>query len=406
MMTLGKICFAGDTALTLLIESTYESQEQYLRPMLMLKSLLEAGANVELPESPATGPLHMAAKKCLTYFVEQLIEARADVHREDPSGKTPLIVAAENSGYENRGVVQALIDAGAKVDYQDTEGHTALSRCLDQNSLNLDGVIGSVSSLLAASADVELPPEPARSPLQEVASKGNNLYILEQLIEAGADVNRSSATGKTALMFSATGSKSGADLLIHAGADIAAVNDAGESALLQICQYERSESQSLFVDYLLVGGADVSTASSTGTTPLHEAADSGLPYVCRRLVESGASVDAVDARGYTPLMSVRRYRHYNYLMIEILLAAGSDVNHESNTDGTIVHLLVDYNDERSLKLVMGFCPDLTKTNNQGQTPLSLAQSKSNYEGYIDILNAQYTASCAYNLKIYKEGDRW
>ncbi|XP_064098200.1 serine/threonine-protein phosphatase 6 regulatory ankyrin repeat subunit A-like [Macrobrachium nipponense] len=316
---------------------------------------------------------------------------------------TPLIIASKNLRYGDRGVVKALLDAGAKVNHQDSEGHTALSRSLEKNPIV---IYDAVNSLLAAAADVELPPEPAMSPLQEVASKSDNHRLLEQLIEAGADVNRTSAAGKTALMYSATGSESGADLLIDAGVDINAKDDAGDFALLLACKSGRSESQSLFVDHLLEKGVDVNAASATGNTALHEAARNALPYVCRRLVESGASVYAVDYQGYTPLMSMGGYFDHRHLVIEILLAAGSDINHESNTDGTVVHLLVTYGDAMSLKLVMGFCPDLTKTNDQAQTPLALAQSRFNSEEFIDILNAKYTASCAYDLKIYKEGDRW
>ena len=52
---------------------------------------------------------------------------------------------------------------------------------------------------------------------------------------------------------------------------------------------------------LISAGADVSAATETGDTPLHDAASYGKTDIVRVLISAGADVRAKDAHGNTPL---------------------------------------------------------------------------------------------------------
>ncbi len=74
------------------------------------RALLELGVGVNKAKSDGRTPLVVAADNSHEVIVRVLIEAGADANKANDIGVTPLLVAAEK-GHE--GVVLALIEAGA-----------------------------------------------------------------------------------------------------------------------------------------------------------------------------------------------------------------------------------------------------------------------------------------------------
>ena len=86
------------------------------------------------------------------------------------------------------------------------------------------------------------------------------------------------------------------DGLIAAGANLSALNDQGQPPLiLSIAHGFRRASLAL-----IAGGANVELGS-TDSPPLHLAAYYGAASVFRALVDKGAKLDRLDARGRTPV---------------------------------------------------------------------------------------------------------
>ena len=88
--------------------------------------------------------------------------------------------------------------------------------------------------------------------------------------------------------------------LLERGADAAAINDAGASALHFCCYEAMLDARSARA--LLSAGADANAIeSSSGATPLHYAAEAGDVALCGALVDDGgADPRLIDAYGYTP----------------------------------------------------------------------------------------------------------
>lgn len=165
--------------------------------------------------------------------VRELVEAKADVNLQDKYGQSALIYAAFGNYLD---VVQYLLKHGANMDIQvrckcivllsfgcvfgarhsltlaanimchfycltalpQTKfGQTAMMKAAFSNSHHI------VSALLGRRANVDLQATDGRTALM-IASQTNNLKVVEDLVEqAGADVNRQDATGKTAAMLAA-----------------------------------------------------------------------------------------------------------------------------------------------------------------------------------------------------------
>ena len=98
--------------------------------LAVLKTLVAAGADVNLRNSVGATPLHHASNLVCDQqfeYVEVLIDAGADVNAVDIRGSTPLHLAAAQGSVA---VVRVLIAAGAAIDVEDSEGYTPLARSL------------------------------------------------------------------------------------------------------------------------------------------------------------------------------------------------------------------------------------------------------------------------------------
>jgi ankyrin repeat protein len=151
------------------------------------------------------------------------------------------------------------------------------------------------------------------------AIRENNLALLRTLVESGG-TKGSGPGGQTPLMAAASfGSVEAVSLLINAGADPAAVNDSGITALHLAAGDPRK------VRLLLEHGAAVNRASLMGRTPLLVAAGiEGTFETVKLLVEQGADVNAADTVGVTPLIAAAFVD--NGAVARFLVEKGANVN--------------------------------------------------------------------------------
>ncbi|MBW3656717.1 MAG: ankyrin repeat domain-containing protein, partial [Gemmatimonadetes bacterium] len=155
-----------------------------------------------------------------------------------------------------------------------------------------------------------------------------NAPAMREALEAGADPNERDAAGDTPMHAAAWGADLDAvrTLLAH-GADIDARNHRGVPVLHEAVRRQNTGLATL----LATAGANVSDhAGDDQSTPLHWAAKDGDLELAALLVERGASVEAVDALGRTPLQWVLPRAEYAYAnprlapMIQFLLSTGAE----------------------------------------------------------------------------------
>ena len=106
--------------------------------------------------------------------------------------------------------------------------------------------------------------------------------------------------------------------LLNAGADISKADPKGNTLL----HYAARKKQTGMAELLLDGGANLNKANEFGSTPLHMAAGCGHKNVVKLLIERGAQVDKVERSDVTPL---HRAVYLNRReMVQILLDVGAD----------------------------------------------------------------------------------
>ena len=110
-------------------------------------------------------------------------------------------------------------------------------------------------------------------------------FVVQRLIEAGADVNKGLMNGNTPLHFAAwTGNKFMGAALLAAKAQTDRQNENGDTPLTMAAR----EGNADFVELLIEAGADVNMADNLQHTALHYAAERGYNQIVEMLLASGA----------------------------------------------------------------------------------------------------------------------
>jgi len=303
----------------------------------IVQYLVEKGANINAEDSEQYTALHRASIAMNSNVVKFLVKKGSDANVAGGLRRRPVLQdAALRGGFE---IVKCLIENGANVTAQDSEGYTALHRAMLTYQLNV------VEYLLQHGADIELRGGPRQeTPLHVAARKGK--YMVKLLVNNGADLNAVDRAGYTALHKSMMAGKIGiAQYLIEKGADVNIKGGPEEKTVLGLIKYDNAIdiiqfllvhgadikyiSENLLasfvrrdhpnlseLEYLLKLGADVNLREDiTGNNVLHVAVLNdffqddtlrGIEYhiifsSIEFLLESGADLMAVDYEGYTPL---------------------------------------------------------------------------------------------------------
>ena len=357
--------------------------------VVVVSTLIAAGADVNAKSNSDNTPLHDAARNGHVAIVSMLIAAGADVNAKSNNGETPLY----ESAYQGEtSVVFILIAAGADVNAKDNDGETPLYGATYRGHASV------VSILIAAGADVNAKDNDGETPLYEAAYRGH-ASVISILIAAGADVNVKNNGGKTPL-YEATdrshayaysnraadrGYASVISILIAAGADVNVKDNDGETPLHRaayLAAYRGYASVVSIVSNLVAAGADVNAKSNNDRAPLHYAALYGPVAVVSTLIAAGADVNVKNSIGSAPLHYAARSSYYNSVaVIATLIAAGADVNAKDNYGGTPLYRATSNGRASNVSILIAagghwgvVCVNAAVLNPAGPSPPCLCES--------------------------------
>ncbi len=322
-----------------------------------------------------------------------------DFNVHDKEGKTPLTQAARCSDKED--ILQALLKGGAKVDFPNKNGQTALMLgCYNQEKVNL---------LLKAGASIHAKDNNGWTMLFRAVWLGNAEFI-RYLIGKGLDVNARDKKGKT-LLIAMTNSVNNEcyQLIIDAGADIHAKDKDGHTAMWHAladcckedCQTLLKAGATLEVNnefarhamhllqrvgienphlFLMGQNIPIQEPDTDGHTVLRWAAEKGNLAIVKRLLEAKCPVDIPDYYGNTALLNALRKGHEDIALA--LIKAGANVNHKNEEEENVLYLAIINNNTASFDALLKAGADVNlwfDSDEEATGPLIFAIENESFE---------------------------
>jgi ankyrin repeat protein len=266
--------------------------ERYVEELLKKKPKLD----YQDPNSQdGNTALMLAAKfsstKSTEKTVQLLIDAGANVNKQNKLGSTALILAAYYSNTSSENTVAILINAGADLNKQNNNGLTALM--LATNKSKTTSTENIVAMLIEAGANLDLQSNKKWTALQMATRHSNdnsNIAIVSMLIDAGANLDLQNSDGFSALLtaaryFDSDSSIETLSMLINAGANLDLQTNAGRTALIFAVAQAKNGNSDEPVKMLLEAGADPNIKNNAGLAAIDITTDTLLQLL---LVKAGA----------------------------------------------------------------------------------------------------------------------
>ena len=290
----------------------------------VVRTLVAAKADVSQVSFGGFNALLFAASSGSVETAQQLLAGGANVNQATRDGKTPLLIAAASA---HPAMTDVLLARGADPSRADDGGFTPLHAAIWSHI----GNVQMVKMLLAHNAPLEAvlrkaPPQLAlyslgpfafgslvgATPFTLAATQGD-AAVMRVLADAGADPLKATANHSTPLMLAA-------GVGWQVGNSPVTLDAALEASTLALAL-----------------GGDVNAANDAGLTALHGAANVGGDAIAQLLIERGATLDARDKKGRTPLYIAEHAQVSASLLVfkstaAILRKAGAkDIDPESPT---------------------------------------------------------------------------
>jgi ankyrin repeat protein len=400
----------------------------------VVEKLLAAGADPSHANDYGATPLTEAAAIGDANLVRMLLKAGANVEAKNQEGQTALMAAARTGDVE---AARLLLKAGAKVDAREGwGGQTALMLAAAQQHPDIIDLLVKAGADVNAHGDARdwerrITHEPrikelysgGLTPLLYAAREGC-AECVRRLAAAHADLNATDPDGVTPLIIALWNLKfDAAAALIEAGADVDKWDWWGRTPLYcaidldQVPTGGRADLPSLdqrsgldIAKMLLDRGANVNfqlkleplqrnvvfdrdadnRVLTTGATPLLRAAWGADIPALKLLIAHGALIELPNKHGITPLMAAgglassnrpTRGKHRTQAevieAVDVLLAAGADINKADETGETALHGASRIGWTDVVRHLVERGSNLDALDNENRTPLDYASGKVN-----------------------------
>lgn len=312
-------------------------------------ALIKAGANVKENITIEESPHFLAAEFNHDKVLELLLDAGAPVNETDDDENTILFYVINQNSYDKNdrilNCIRLLVSRGVSINAENNDNETVLLKAAKK------GLMRTSSLLIELGASLSAADSQGQNALLRVVSgaeyySDDRAQLIRFLINKGMNINDVDFEGNTGLMFAASeGNVELTQLLLQLGADTNKQSATGETALHKVLNTEQeidSDEQAKITTLLINNKANVNIAATDGSTPLMKAVFSGATKAIPSLLKAGAKVNTQNKNGYTSLMYAAAQGRID--IIKLLLQAGAVSSHRTK-DGL---------DARTLALKNGY----------------------------------------------------
>ena len=337
--------------------------------------------------------LYVAARSGSLQMTKLLIQNGADVNAQNREGDN-ILVAAVRSGNEE--IVRILIQHGAKLlpimvqaNHDENSFVIELPRAYHALAIAAEGEFEEIVRLLiSADGDVETRQSICSMALYLAAEIGNTKIaemVLQNITGLGLKINRHAGedpwgTNRSCLQIAAEyGHRHILQLLLTAGADPNRSDDWGNTALL----YATRQGNDDIIKDLIAAGALIEHRSKSGDNALSVAVNRGTSEVTKILVENGASITA---RGKVQSALYLAASWNKHEKLRILLSTKDEINAPGCDTGDALCISASKGYEGVVDILLKHGVDVNSSNAKQESPLHLS-TRNGHLGIVRILLA-------------------
>ena len=312
------------------------------------KLLIDEGASVDLlvckgENGPETTSLILACKGSREDIVNLLLQSGADPNLQTDTGRAALL-SVDYTNCHSLGIVRSLLEAGAAVNTQDSNGWSSLAIACNYGCYKI------AELLIQYGADVQLSTVDKTTPLM-IACHCRHKDIAALLLNSQADPNLLNDKSNTALMIACQQQLAQTvSLLLSCGADPNLQSDKGWTALMSSCIFKEVEYDNCIPALLISKKADPTLQTKGGCTALMLSARYNYVSGVRILLDAQAHVNVQDQHGRTALH--RTASIGNLTTTELLLSAGANPSLVDSDGKTAVDVALDYQHDEVCQLLL------------------------------------------------------
>uniref|UniRef100_A0A7M4FPW3 Ankyrin-1 n=1 Tax=Crocodylus porosus TaxID=8502 RepID=A0A7M4FPW3_CROPO len=276
-----------------------------------------------IPPQNGITPLHIASRRGNVIMVRLLLDRGAQIETRTKDELTPLHCAARNGHVR---IAEILLDHGAPIQAKTKNGLSPIHMAAQGDHVDC------VRLLLQYNAEIDDITLDHLTPLHVAAHCGHH-RVAKLLLDKGAKPNARALNGFTPLHIACKKNHIRVmELLLKTGASIDAVTESGLTPL----HVAAFMGHLPIVKTLLQRGASPNVSNVKVETPLHMAARAGHMEVAKYLLQNKAKVNAKAKDDQTPLHCAARIGHTS--MVQLLLENHADPNLATIAGHTPLHI--------------------------------------------------------------------
>ena len=295
------------------------------------------------------------------------LDAGADIRARHPDYEETLLHMALEAW--NLPAIKELIAQGANVKAKDFFGHTPLHLVALVCGPGAEEV---ARELIQRGANVNAPlkGDAGTTPLHCLVIKRwdkSRQGVMEALLKADANIHAQTRAGATPVSLASIHCQEDAvGALTTAGATIESLGDRPENVALRAAA--RTGQTEIVAALLADGVAEIDSSDQNGDTALHLAALGGHLETAKALIAAGANGKVANAFGDTALHLAVLADNASADIIDLLVAAGADVNAKDDQGCTPLHK-ASYQNLEATEALRAARADTEALDAHGRTPL-------------------------------------